>query len=204
MAVRTLGLPQPQHPSTMMAIHFHFRSGYYSRNRFAAGGPVSFSSFLTGEVRPASSRAGQARCGGATLAAAFACAARYGGLRHGDTAFAAADQTRNDIARRDGPLPRPTAPCTQLGRIASLWLAHLLSFLKARVEADRRSGTQPSPKSMLAVRRGDWSGGRGSIECRSAAGADIWILPGGRVWLNYRRHKERAACLKSRCRECGS
>lgn len=109
------------------------------------------------EMGPARSRAGQARVGGATLAAARAIAAWLGGLRHGDTAFAAADQARDDIASRDGPLPRSTAPCTQLRRMASLWLAHLLSFLKARVEADGRVGAQFVPESMLAFLRGDWS-----------------------------------------------
>src|SRR5438105_12802353 len=77
-------------------------------------------------ARPPRPRARQAGGGLVTPAAAPALAAGSRGLGHQNFALPAADDAGDDVARRDGPLPRPRAPRARLRSVIYLRrLAHL-------------------------------------------------------------------------------
>jgi hypothetical protein len=103
--------------------------------------------FLSGHTRPACPRAGQTRVSAATPAAASTLTTWSRWLGERDTTFPTADQTRDDVAQRDGPRPASHAPCTGLLRLNSLRLTHLsLSF--ERFEEISFSGSPRSPSSV--------------------------------------------------------
>jgi hypothetical protein len=109
--------------------------------------PANIRLALCEHTRPTSSRTGQTRVGGAAPAAAPTLTTRPCWLGDRDTTFPIADQTRDDIAQRDGPRPGSHAPRAGFLRLNSLRLTHL-SLSSERSEEINFSGNPESPSSV--------------------------------------------------------
>lgn len=93
--------------------------------------PASISSAdlsQTEDTSPSCSRATQAGAVCVSPAGASALPAFCGGLVNREMTLPAANQARNNVARGDGPRPRPRAPRACLRCITNLQLTQLFSF----------------------------------------------------------------------------
>jgi hypothetical protein len=101
-------------------------------------------------TRPSRPGAEQTWIGRVASAGAFACRALSDRMSRQEMSFAAAHQTRSDIAQRDGMLSGSAAPRAGLRRVGFLRLNHLRPPLKELDEADGLRDTFPASKQVNA------------------------------------------------------